>query len=100
MRFLALVAAALLVFLAGCGPTPSVEIRVAPMPSPEAAVGRAVSDYDTEAGAFVLNPASGKFHRPGCAWAEKIDPERRIDWTGSREELIAVGYQPCHYCEP
>ena len=99
MRIRALIGAALLILLAGCGPRPSVKIRAMPTPAPEAAVGRAVSDYDTEA-AFVLNPATGKFHRPGCTWAERMDPERRIEYSGDRQILIDVGYLPCHYCEP
>lgn len=96
-RAWALIGAAVLLILAGCGPRPSVEIRV--MPTPTAAVERAVSDSDREP-AFVLNPSSGKFHRPGCTWAEKIAEDRRIDWTGDRADLLAVGYEPCHFCEP
>lgn len=98
-RAWALIGAAALLILAGCGPRPSVEIHVTATPAPEAAIERAVSDYDTEA-AFVLNPASGKFHRPGCAWAQRIDPERRIEYSGDRQNLVDVGYLPCHYCEP
>ena len=92
-RAVALAAAALL--LSGCGPAPGPTVYIR-----EAAP--AVSEYDRQTGgaAYVLTPSSGKFHRPSCAWAEKIDAERRIDWTGDREELLAVGYQPCHYCEP
>ena len=100
MRIRALIGAALLISLAGCGPRPNGEIRVALMPAPEAAVGRAVSDYDTETGAFVLNPATQRFHLPGCTWAQRMDPERRIEYHGDRQILIDVGYLPCHYCEP
>lgn len=49
---------------------------------------------------YVLNPSSTRFHRPGCSGAAKIAPERRIEWTGDREELIAVGYRPCSFCKP
>ena len=88
-----LIGAALL--LTGCGPKPTVTVFV----ERQAAVERAVSVPDSGTD-YVLNPASMRFHRPGCAWAEKIAPERRIEWAGYRAELIAVGYQPCHYCEP
>lgn len=91
-RALALAAAALL--LSGCGPAPGPTVYVREAAPP-------VSDYDRQTGeAFVLNPASGKFHRPGCAWAEKIDPERRIEYYGDRQILVDVGYLPCHYCKP
>lgn len=96
-RVCALIGAAALLILAGCGPRPSVEIRV--MPTPTAAVERSVSDSDREP-AFVLNPSSGKFHRPGCTWAQRIGPERRIEYSGDRQILVDVGYLPCHYCEP
>ena len=83
--------------LAGCGPR--AEVRVLEVaPEAEIAAERAVSDSDRAA--YVLNPSSRRFHRPGCAWAEKIAEDRRIDWSGGRDTLIEVGYQPCHYCEP
>lgn len=95
-RVCALIGAAALLILAGCGPTPGPTVYV------REGVPGIVSESDTKAAvdSFTLNPSSGKFHRPGCVWAEKIDPERRVDWTGSREDLIAVGYEPCHYCKP
>ena len=94
-RVCALIGAAALLILAGCGPTPGPTVYV------REGVPEIVSESDRAGGAaFVLNPSSGKFHRPGCAWAEKIDAERRIEWTGDREDLLAVGYEPCHFCEP
>ena len=49
---------------------------------------------------YVLNPSTLRFHRVSCVWAERIAPERRIEYDGDRDELLAVGYQPCHYCKP
>lgn len=89
-------ALALLLLLTGCGPRPAVTVTVMPMETPAA---RSVSDSDTGCD-FVLNPGSMRFHLPGCVWAEKIAPDRRVDWTGDRDTLIEVGYQPCHYCDP
>lgn len=87
------VAAALL--LTGCGPKPTVTVYV----EQPAVVERAVSVPDSGAD-YVLNPASQRFHRPGCTWAERITPERRIEYSGDRQILVDVGYLPCHYCEP
>lgn len=98
MRRVCVFALCLALLLSACGPRPAVTI--APETAPPA---RTVSESDTGAAAgvgYVLNPFSQRFHRPGCAWAAKIAPEHRIDWTGDREDLIAVGYQPCHYCKP
>lgn len=88
-----LIGAALL--LSGCGPKPTVTVYV----EQPAAVERAVSDSDSGTD-YVLNPASMRFHRPGCAWAEKIAEDRRIEYSGDRQILVDVGYLPCHYCEP
>lgn len=95
-RVCAFIGAAALLVLAGCGPKTTVEIVEIAEP---AAIERSVSDSDREP-AFVLNPATGKFHRPGCTWAQRIDPERRIEYHGDRKILVDVGYLPCHYCEP
>lgn len=96
MRRAAALALACALLLSGCRrepPTVTVYESAPPVRVSE-------SDRAAEGQRFVLNPSSACFHRPDCAWAEKIDPERRVDWTGSWEELIAVGYQPCHYCKP
>lgn len=86
----ALIGAAL---LTGCRPEPVVTVRESAPPVSE-------SDRAVTGELYVLNPSSQRFHKPGCVWAEKIAPERRIEWTGDRADLIAVGYQPCYYCEP
>ena len=88
-----LIGAALL--LSGCRPQPTVTVTV----ERQAAVERAVLVPDSGV-VYILNPSSMRFHRPGCTWAERIAPERRVEFSGDRETLIAVGYQPCHYCEP
>lgn len=98
-RVRALIGAAALLILVGCGPRPGVEIRVMPTPTAEAVTERAVSDYDRET-VFVLNPSSGKFHRPSCTWAQRIAEDRRIEFSGDRQILVDVGYLPCHYCKP
>lgn len=88
----ALIGAAL---LSGCRPRPTVTVYVEQPASVERAVS--VPDSGTD---YVLNPASMRFHRPGCAWAEKIAEDRRIEYSGDRQILVDVGYLPCHYCEP
>ena len=88
----ALIGAAL---LSGCRPAPVVEIRVSEPPVTVSGSDRALTGE-----VYVLNPASQRFHRPACAWAEKIAPERRIEYSGDRQILVDVGYLPCHYCEP
>lgn len=49
---------------------------------------------------YILNANSMKFHDPNCEWAQKISDRNRIDYIGSREELIERGYSPCGSCRP
>ena len=49
---------------------------------------------------YVLNTNSMKFHDPDCSSAKKINPKNRKDYTGTREDLIDQGYDPCGYCDP
>lgn len=49
---------------------------------------------------YILNTNSHKFHLPGCSAAERISDKNREEYTGSREELIDEGYEPCKLCDP
>ncbi|MBP3488392.1 MAG: MBL fold metallo-hydrolase [Roseburia sp.] len=49
---------------------------------------------------YVMNRNTKKFHLPSCASAADIAPENKANFTGSREELIAAGYEPCKRCNP
>lgn len=49
---------------------------------------------------YVLNMNTHKFHKPGCYSVEKIKPENYAEFTGTREEAIAYGYDPCKNCNP
>ena len=46
------------------------------------------------------NPSSMKFHKPSCGSVESMKEEYRFYFTGTREELIAMGYAPCGSCKP
>lgn len=50
--------------------------------------------------AYVLNMNTKKFHYPSCNSADEIKPSNRWDYTGTREEVIAMGYVPCKRCNP
>lgn len=49
---------------------------------------------------YVLNVSSHKFHNPDCSGAAGMSEANRQDYTGTREELIAQGYEPCGNCKP
>lgn len=49
---------------------------------------------------YVANKSSMKFHRPDCASVNDIAPSNILDWSGTKEELINKGYEPCKRCNP
>ena len=49
---------------------------------------------------YVLNTHSMKFHLPDCSSVREMSPKNREDYTGTREELIEQGYEPCGACRP
>lgn len=51
-------------------------------------------------GEYVLNMNTKKFHRPSCSSVAQMSPENKAAFSGSREELIAAGYDPCKRCNP
>ena len=49
---------------------------------------------------YVMNRSTLKFHHPGCKDVAKIAAENRIDFYGSRDDVIEQGYSPCGHCHP
>ena len=49
---------------------------------------------------YVVNTNTGKFHKPDCQSVQDMNPNNRLYWDGSRQDLIDAGYQPCGGCNP
>lgn len=49
---------------------------------------------------YVINTNSKKFHDLDCGSVEQIKKENKMYYTGTREELIVEGYDPCKNCNP
>lgn len=64
-------------------PTPT------PTPEPEADV------FD-----YVLNTNTMKFHYQSCSSVEDIKEHNKGFHTGTRDEVISMGYSPCGRCKP
>lgn len=54
----------------------------------------------TEQTEYVINTNTGKFHKPSCSSVKKMKAKNKKEYTGSREELISEGYEPCGNCRP
>ena len=51
-------------------------------------------------GTYILNTNTHRFHLPSCDSVEDMKLKNRWDFTGTREEAIALGYKPCKRCNP
>lgn len=49
---------------------------------------------------YILNTNTHKFHNPDCSGAKDIKEKNREEYTGTREELLSEGYEPCGRCKP
>lgn len=49
---------------------------------------------------YILNTNSMKFHEITCSYGQSTSDRNRLDFTGTREEVIAMGYVPCKSCNP
>lgn len=49
---------------------------------------------------YVLNTNTRKFHLPNCPSVTDMKEKNREDFYGTRDEVIAAGYQPCGRCHP
>ena len=41
-----------------------------------------------------------KFHYESCGSAKKIKDKNRYYYTGTKEDCINMGYDPCGNCDP
>ncbi len=49
---------------------------------------------------YVLNTNSMKFHYPHCSNADRIDGKNKEAYSGTRDDLIKMGYTPGGCCKP
>lgn len=49
---------------------------------------------------YILNTNTKKFHYPSCSSVKQMKAFNKKEYTGSRDDLIAQGYDPCKKCNP
>ena len=57
------------------------------------------NNTDTTA-SYILNKNTKKFHYPSCSSVDRMKESNKEYYTGSRDELINRGYDPCGNCHP
>ncbi|MCD8336662.1 MAG: DNA/RNA non-specific endonuclease [Lachnospiraceae bacterium] len=55
---------------------------------------------DEEGTTYILNRNTMKFHDPGCSSVDDMSEKNKLEYTGDRETVIAMGYSPCQICNP
>lgn len=50
--------------------------------------------------AYILNTNTKKFHYPSCNSVKQMKEKNKQDYTGSRDDVISMGYEPCKNCNP
>ncbi|MBQ3426786.1 MAG: DNA/RNA non-specific endonuclease [Clostridia bacterium] len=58
------------------------------------------ANYETAATTYILNTNTKKFHIPSCSSVKKMKDKNKREFTGSRDNVISQGFQPCQRCCP
>lgn len=75
-------------------PAPQVRAEAA---EPESEVAEEPVPQGTD---YILNTNTGKFHYPDCSSVDQMKESNKLPYTGSRDDVIAQGYDPCKRCKP
>ena len=49
---------------------------------------------------YIVNTNTGKFHYPNCRSVKQMKESNKMYYTGTRDDLISQGYDPCGNCNP
>ena len=71
-----------------------------PIPASTVAPGKGTTSTESNKTEYVLNKNTKKFHYPWCSSVGSMKAKNRLDFTGTREEVIKKGYKPCGKCNP
>lgn len=76
-------------------PVPQPETDTAVQITPESS-----APQESQGITYVLNINTKKFHYPTCSSVDDMKEKNKQIYTGSREEVINMGYVPCKRCNP
>ena len=76
-------------------PAPQPETDTTVQTSPELS-----APQESQGITYVLNTNTKKFHYPTCSSVDDMKEKNKQIYTGSREEVINMGYVPCKRCNP
>lgn len=70
-----------------------------PEPAPEP-TGNQQAELEPQGNTYILNTNTKKFHYPSCSSVKQMKESNKQVYTGSREDIISQGYDPCKRCNP
>ena len=76
-------------------PAPQPETDTTVQITPESSVSQ-----ESRETTYVLNTNTKKFHYPTCSSVDDMKEKNKQIYTGSRDEVINMGYVPCKRCNP
>ena len=76
-------------------PAPQPETDTTVQASPESS-----APQESQGITYVLNTNTMKFHYPTCSSVDDMKEKNKQIYTGSRDEVINMGYVPCKRCNP
>lgn len=77
-------------------PTPAPQVQATPEPTPEPSITKEEPQSTT----YILNTNTKKFHIPTCRSVKQMSDKNKKEYTGSRGDVISMGYDPCKNCNP
>lgn len=85
--------------------TSSSTTQTTTVPAAVAETNQATAQQDTSSSTsatstYILNTNTKKFHVPSCSSVNRMKDSNKKEFTGSRDEVIAQGYEPCKNCNP
>lgn len=82
-------------------PEPTPEPTVVPTPKPEAPIVQESTEEPIPQGTtYIINTNTGKFHYTTCGSVKQMKEENKWQYSGTRDEIVSMGYVPCKKCNP
>lgn len=78
-------------------PTPKPEPTQEPKPDPTPEQNENTVPAGTD---YIGNKNTKKFHYPYCSSVNQMKESNKFYYTGTRDEMISMGYDPCKRCNP
>ncbi|MCM1045046.1 MAG: DNA/RNA non-specific endonuclease [Candidatus Gastranaerophilales bacterium] len=76
---------------------PSQAPETLPVPASEQQVQQTEEPQGID---YILNTNTHKFHYPSCDSVDEMRDKNKWAYTGSREDILSMGYEPCKRCNP